>query len=179
MEKGECSLEKLGMTTKILITGNMGYVGPVLLQALAKAFPKAELIGCDPGFFGHAITGSDIHPEYLLRKHYFSDVRDISPAVLTGVDAIVHLAAISNDPMGNEFAEVTAKINQEFQQISMAQNKLSRVSINELSSKMKSKKELYNFLLQDCQAYLPPMHSTNVYFLKKIMKAEKEVSIEN
>ncbi len=48
----------------------------------------------------------------------------------------------------------------------MQQNNLSRVSINELSAKMKSKKELYNFLLQDCAAYLPPMHSTNVYFLK-------------
>ena len=101
------------MTAKILITGNMGYVGPVLLRALAKAFPKAELIGCDPGFFGHAITGTDIHPDYLLRKHYFSDVRDIAPAVLTGVDAVVHLAAISNDPMGNEFTEVTAQINQD------------------------------------------------------------------
>jgi len=43
---------------------------------------------------------------------------------------------------------------------------------------MKSKKELYNFLLQDCQAYLPAMHSTNVYFLKQIMKAEKEVSFQ-
>ena len=101
------------MTTKILITGNMGYVGPVLLQALAKAFPNAELIGCDPGFFGHAITGTNTHPEYLLRKHYFSDVRDISPAVLAGVDAIVHLAAISNDPMGNEFTEVTSQINRD------------------------------------------------------------------
>jgi hypothetical protein len=55
---------------------------------------------------------------------------------------------------------------------------LSRVNVNELSAKMKSKKELYNFLLQDCQAYLPPLHSTNVYFLKQIMKGEKEVIIE-
>jgi hypothetical protein len=55
---------------------------------------------------------------------------------------------------------------------------LSRVNVNELSSKMKSKKELYNFLLQDCQAYLPPLHSTNVYFLKQIMKGEKEVKQE-
>ena len=40
---------------------------------------------------------------------------------------------------------------------------------------MKSKKELYNFLLQDCQAYLPPMDATNVYFLKQIMRGAKEV----
>lgn len=101
------------MTTKILITGNMGYVGPVLLQALAKAFPKTELIGCDLGFFGHSIIGTDIHPEYLLRNHYFVDVRDISSDILNGVDAVVHLAAISNDPMGNEFAEVTSEINRD------------------------------------------------------------------
>ncbi len=43
---------------------------------------------------------------------------------------------------------------------------LSQVNVNQLSAKMKSKKELYNFLLQDCQAYLPPMDTTNVYFLK-------------
>jgi hypothetical protein len=52
---------------------------------------------------------------------------------------------------------------------------LSKVNVNELSSKMKSKKELYNFLLQDCQAYIPPMQSTNVYFLKQVMRGEKEV----
>jgi len=52
---------------------------------------------------------------------------------------------------------------------------LSKVNVNELSSKMKSKKELYNFLLQDCQAYLPPMDSTNVYFLKQIMRGAKDV----
>ena len=44
---------------------------------------------------------------------------------------------------------------------------LQAVNVNQLSAKMKSKKELYNSLLQDCQAaYLPPMDSTNVYFLK-------------
>jgi hypothetical protein len=42
---------------------------------------------------------------------------------------------------------------------------------------MKSKKELYNFLLQDSQAYLPPMESTNVYFLKQVMRGTKDVSI--
>ncbi len=43
---------------------------------------------------------------------------------------------------------------------------LQAVNINQLSDKMKSKKELYNFLLQDCQAYLPPMDFTDVYLLK-------------
>jgi hypothetical protein len=55
-----------------------------------------------------------------------------------------------------------------------AQN-LSNVSVSQLSSKVKSKKELFNFLVQDCQAYLPPIGSTNVYFFKAIMRGEKDV----
>ena len=47
---------------------------------------------------------------------------------------------------------------------------LQGVNVNQLNAKMKSKKELYNFLLQDCQAYLPPMDVTNVYFLKQVMR---------
>ncbi len=56
---------------------------------------------------------------------------------------------------------------------------LKPVNINQLSAKMKSKKELYYFLLQDCHVYLPPMDATNVYFLKQIMRGAKEVSIFN
>ena len=53
--------------------------------------------------------------------------------------------------------------------------KLQGVNVNQLIANMKSKKELYNFLLQDCQAYLP-MDATNVYFLKQVMRGVKEVS---
>ena len=56
---------------------------------------------------------------------------------------------------------------------------LQGVNVNQLNAK-KSKKELYNFLLQDCQAYLPPMDATNVYFLKQVMRGVKEVgAIDN
>jgi hypothetical protein len=54
---------------------------------------------------------------------------------------------------------------------------LQQVNVNQLSAKMKSKRELYNFLLQDCQAYLPPMDVANVYFLKQIMRGAKEVRL--
>jgi hypothetical protein len=50
-----------------------------------------------------------------------------------------------------------------------------RVNIHHVEEKLKSKKELYQFLLQDCSAFLPNMDSTNVYFLKQIMSGEKEV----
>ena len=47
--------------------------------------------------------------------------------------------------------------------------------MNQLNAKMKSKKELYNFLLQDSQVCLPPMEATNVYFLNQVMRGGKEV----
>lgn len=96
---------------KILITGNMGYVGPGLIQMLHKNYPDAELIGYDSGFFGHALTGANAFPEALLSQQIMGDVRDFDPSILSGVDAVVHLAAISNDPMGKEFEGVTTDVN--------------------------------------------------------------------
>jgi hypothetical protein len=49
------------------------------------------------------------------------------------------------------------------------------VNIHKVEEKIKSKKELYYFLLQDCSAFLPSIESTNVYFLRAILKGEKEV----
>jgi hypothetical protein len=51
-----------------------------------------------------------------------------------------------------------------------------QINVHELSSKMRSKKELYNFLLQDGSVYLPPITATNVYFLKQLLNGKKDVS---
>ena len=96
---------------KILITGNMGYIGPSVVNRLRVSYPDAELIGLDVGFFAHCLTGARILPECHMDVQHFLDVRAITPELLEGVDAIVHLAAISNDPMGNAFEEVTLEIN--------------------------------------------------------------------
>ena len=98
---------------KVLVTGNMGYVGPVLTRFLKKNIPDVKIIGYDSGFFGHSLTGANNLPETLLEKQYFGDVRDFDASILVGVDAVVHLAAVSNDPMGKEFEEVTNEINRE------------------------------------------------------------------
>ena len=98
---------------KILITGNMGYVGPAVVRRLRSVWPAAELIGFDSGFFAHCLTGCEVLPERLLDRQIFGDVRTIDEKLLGGVDAVVHLAAISNDPMGDRFAEVTRAINQD------------------------------------------------------------------
>ena len=97
---------------KILVTGNMGYVGPGVVQRLRHSYPTASIFGLDLGFFGQCLTTSGgLFPECRVDVQYFADVRNISPLLLEGVDAIVHLAAISNDPMGNCFEEATLEIN--------------------------------------------------------------------
>ncbi len=98
---------------RILITGNMGYIGPVLARHLRANFPTAQLVGYDAGYFSHCLTSPGPIPETVLDEQHFGDVRDLDGAVLKGVDAVVHLAAISNDPMGNRFEDATHAINYE------------------------------------------------------------------
>jgi nucleoside-diphosphate-sugar epimerase len=96
---------------KILITGNLGYVGPWVTRQLRARYPDASLIGADIGYFAHCLTDACRVPEALLDAQYYADIRKLPPALLEGVDAVVHLAAISNDPMGNAFEEVTFDVN--------------------------------------------------------------------
>ncbi len=96
---------------KILVTGNMGYVGPAVVEQLRRAYPEARLIGLDMGYFAHCLSGTAF-PERHLDAQYVNDVRAVTPDLLDGVYAIVHLAAISNDPMGNAFEQLTFDINQ-------------------------------------------------------------------
>ena len=96
---------------KILITGNMGYVGPIVVDWLLARYPDAEIIGLDMGYFAHCLAGVKMLPECRVHKQYFADVRNIPEDIFTGVSAVVHLAAISNDPMGDFFEEATFQIN--------------------------------------------------------------------
>jgi len=96
---------------RILITGNMGYVGPVVTRHLRRRFPDADLIGFDAGYFAHCLTTTGMLPETLLSRQHFGDVRDLPAELLHGIDAVLHLAAISNDPMGSQFAAATDSIN--------------------------------------------------------------------
>ncbi len=96
---------------KILITGNMGYIGPVILKHLMQVIPGALLVGYDTGLFAHCLSGSNRLPESVADTQYFGDVREFPCDILSGVDAVVHLAAVSNDPMGSRFEKVTMEIN--------------------------------------------------------------------
>lgn len=96
---------------RILITGNMGYVGPVLVKHLRSIWPDAHLVGFDAGYFAHCLTGAPALPEALLDVQYFGDVRAMPCEVFKDVDAVVHLAAVSNDPIGARFEDGTLRIN--------------------------------------------------------------------
>ncbi|HMS83356.1 MAG TPA: SDR family oxidoreductase [Nitrospira sp.] len=96
---------------RILITGNMGYVGPLVVLRLRESYPGATLIGYDIGYFAHCLTGPSRFPESRTDAQYFGDIRQVPEQILQGIDAIVHLCAISNDPMGASFEDVTLDIN--------------------------------------------------------------------
>ena len=96
---------------KIVIFGNMGYVGPGVVSRLRSTYPTATLIGYDTGFFASCLTDVDFLPERKLDHQFFGDIRNVPDFVLEGADAVVNLAAISNDPMGTKFEEVTLDVN--------------------------------------------------------------------
>jgi nucleoside-diphosphate-sugar epimerase len=89
----------------------MGYIGPVLYGHLRKAFPDAELWGYDNGYFAHCLTNARHFPECGINGQFYGDMRAFPYEILAGVDVLVHLGAISNDPMGNKYEAVTAAIN--------------------------------------------------------------------
>lgn len=96
---------------KVLITGNTGYIGGRVVERLRKTHPGIHIDGMDLGFFAHCLTNAVTLPEVYLQRQFFADVRKITPDQLRGYDAVIHLAAISNDPMGKSFEEVTSAIN--------------------------------------------------------------------
>jgi hypothetical protein len=53
---------------------------------------------------------------------------------------------------------------------------LSSVGIQDLEKRFRSKREMHDFLVQDCRAFLPKLPSTSIFFMKAVIKAEKDVS---
>jgi nucleoside-diphosphate-sugar epimerase len=96
---------------KILITGNLGYVGSELVKYLKRKYTNCFIIGYDTAFFSHCITSNGPVPEVYVDKQYFGDVRFFPEQILENVNVVINLAAISNDPMGNKFADITSEIN--------------------------------------------------------------------
>jgi len=96
---------------KIFITGNLGYVGAALCAHLRAQYPDAFIAGYDMGYFQQCITSTSFAPERLINIQYYGDVRKFDASLLAGFDHVIHLAAISNDPIGNKFEQVTLDVN--------------------------------------------------------------------
>lgn len=94
---------------RICIFGNLGYIGPVLVQALRED-PEVEILGYDIGYFERCYLSPFTEGRGVDRQ-YYGDVRRLSDDFLKGIDRVIYLAAISNDPMGREFARPTHAIN--------------------------------------------------------------------
>ena len=91
---------------KVLVTGTEGYLGSVLAPVLcAQGY---EVLGLDTGFYksGSLYQGLTVSPHTLDK-----DIRQINEADLVGIQAVVHMAELSNDPAGALFPDVTYEIN--------------------------------------------------------------------
>lgn len=102
---------KKNKTSKILVVGNLGYIGSVLTPFLRKNYPHSYLIGYDIGYFSGCIFSPLKISDCFLDQQIYGDVRVFDYELLNGVDYVIYLAAISNDPMGNEYADATHHIN--------------------------------------------------------------------
>src|SRR5258705_1544874 len=90
---------------RILVTGHNGYIGSVLAPFMAAA--GHDVIGLDTYLFEDCLLGEDTVRIELVR----CDVRDVGAHDHAGFDAIIHLAALSNDPLGNVNPQCTSDIN--------------------------------------------------------------------
>lgn len=90
---------------RVLMTGHNGYIGSVMSRVFAKA--GHEVIGLDTFLFEDCTFGPDEHDVPAIRV----DLREALPEQIVGYDAVVHLAALSNDPLGNLNAGCTEEIN--------------------------------------------------------------------
>lgn len=90
---------------KVFLTGHLGYVGNILLQNLVKE--NFEIIGCDAGYYPQGFTDVRLPDIEVLQK----DIRNITKDDLKKSDVILHLAALSNDPLGEINSSLTHDIN--------------------------------------------------------------------
>ena len=91
---------------RVLITGHEGYIGTITVRVFKQA--GHFVCGLDTGYFRDCLVGEiDVLPDAEIVK----DVRHVTAQDLRGFDCIVHLAALSNDPMGELAPELTMQIN--------------------------------------------------------------------
>jgi nucleoside-diphosphate-sugar epimerase len=90
---------------RVLLTGHKGYLGTVMAPVLAAA--GHEVVGLDSGLFEDCVLG----PQPADPAGHVVDLRDVTAEHVAGVDAVIHLAALSNDPLGSLAPDLTYDIN--------------------------------------------------------------------
>jgi nucleoside-diphosphate-sugar epimerase len=90
---------------RVLITGHLGFIGAVMVPLVQKS--GHEVTGLDIGLY----DGCDFGPAPAAIREIRGDLRDVDGSLLKGFDAVIHLAALSNDPLGDLDAELTYDIN--------------------------------------------------------------------
>src|SRR5690606_29283839 len=90
---------------RVLVTGHNGYIGSVLVPMLVEA--GHEVTGLDTGFYRECTFGPVPGEVPTIAR----DIRDVTPADLDGFEAVAHLAALSNDPLGDLNPSITYDIN--------------------------------------------------------------------
>jgi nucleoside-diphosphate-sugar epimerase len=90
---------------RVLLTGHEGYIGTVLAPLLVKA--GHEVVGLDSGLFADCTYAGDVAAIPSINK----DIRDVAREDLVGFDAVLHLAGLSNDPLGDLDPDLTYDIN--------------------------------------------------------------------
>jgi len=92
---------------RVFVTGNLGYIGTVLTPMLVRA--GHEVVGLDSDLYSRCTysAGGEVLEVPIIRK----DTRDVEASDFVGFDAVLHLAALSNDPLGNLRPELTDEIN--------------------------------------------------------------------
>jgi nucleoside-diphosphate-sugar epimerase len=90
---------------RVLVTGHRGYIGSVMTGVLSRA--GHEVVGLDVGLY----EGCGFGEAPAALPSISTDIREVTPAELDGFDAVVHLAALSNDPLGCLNEQVTYDIN--------------------------------------------------------------------
>jgi nucleoside-diphosphate-sugar epimerase len=95
----------------ILVTGTEGYIGARLAPLLAAA--GHTVTGLDTGFYRDGTLYMDPFAMSEAPRTVYRDLRTVTPKDFEGFDAVVHLAELSNDPLGQNRPEITYKINHE------------------------------------------------------------------
>tara|TARA_B110000503_G_scaffold23555_1_gene36950 strand:+ start:2710 stop:3759 length:1050 start_codon:yes stop_codon:yes gene_type:complete len=99
------------MQKKIIIFGNLGYIGPVLVKHLRSLSKSLEIVGYDNGLFQGCLLNPEHSYERYLSSQIYGDIRFFNNEVLKNADAVICLAAISNDPIGKAYEKQTIDIN--------------------------------------------------------------------